>query len=255
MRFTTAVRRDPAVADWMRAHPGELGALAQRWFETMRACGDDVRELLHDGFPTACVGDTAFAYVAAFKGHVNVGFFRGAELPDPHALLEGTGKSMRHAKLRPGAAVDEAALLALVRAAYQDMQRQLAAPADEHREVAAAFFDEFVQAFTSFSGKVISQRYATPSLAMRADGTSALHSSAEAVASYFQQVVDDYHRLGVRRCRYRELEAVPLGRAGMLATVTWELLDEPGAVVESWRESYVLALRDGHWTVTMSVDH
>ena len=74
----------------MREHSGELGASAQRWFEVMRDCGDDVRELLHDDHPTACVGDAAFGYVNAFKAHVNVGFFRGAEIADPEGLLEGT---------------------------------------------------------------------------------------------------------------------------------------------------------------------
>src|ERR1043165_7745879 len=113
-RFSTASRRDPAIEGWMREHPGELGKIARRWFEVMRSRGDDVRELLHDGHPTACVGDAAFAYVNAFKAHVNVGFFCGTELPDPAGLLEGSGKFMRHVKLRPGVAVDEAALQALI---------------------------------------------------------------------------------------------------------------------------------------------
>jgi len=109
----------------MRDHPGELGAIAHQWFAVMRACGDDVRELLHDGHPTACVGEAAFAYTNAFKAHVNVGFFRGAELADPHGLLEGTGKLMRHVKLRPGQSVDPAALQRLVHAAYQQMKQRL----------------------------------------------------------------------------------------------------------------------------------
>ena len=67
----------------MREHTGELGEISQRWFEVMRDCGDDIRELLHDGHPTACVSEAAFAYVNAFKAHVNVGFFRGAEIADP----------------------------------------------------------------------------------------------------------------------------------------------------------------------------
>ena len=100
-RFPTSVKRDPAIDVWMREHSGELGTTAQRWFEVMRGCGEDVRELLHDGHPTACVGDAAFGYVNAFSAHVNVGFFRGAELSDPSGLLEGTGKRMRHVKLRP----------------------------------------------------------------------------------------------------------------------------------------------------------
>lgn len=109
----------------MQAHPGELGKIAQHWFTLIRACGDDVRELLHDGHPTACVGDAAFAYVNAFTAHVNVGFFRGAELADPGHLLEGTGKYMRHVKLRPGQQVDSQALLTLVETAYRDMQARL----------------------------------------------------------------------------------------------------------------------------------
>ena len=126
-RFPSAVRRDPRIDAWMHEHAGELGAIAQRWFEVMRGCGDDVRELLHDGHPTACVGDAAFAYVNAFTAHVNVGFFRGAELSDPSGLLEGAGKSMRHVKLRPEREVDAAALKKLIETAYTDMKRRLKA--------------------------------------------------------------------------------------------------------------------------------
>ena len=110
----------------MHDHSDELGAIAQRWFEVMRDCGDDVRELLHDGAPTACVGDAAFAYVNAFKAHVNVGFFRGAEIADPEDLLEGTGKFMRHVKLRPERDVD-ATLMKLIKTAYTDMKSRLRA--------------------------------------------------------------------------------------------------------------------------------
>jgi hypothetical protein len=128
-RFPTAVKRDPAIDLWMHDHAGPLGTIAQRWFQVMRQCGNDVRELLHDGHPTACVGDAAFAYVNAFTAHVNVnvGFFRGAELPDPHGLLEGTGKFMRHVKLRPDRDINAAALTKLIETAYIDMQRRLKA--------------------------------------------------------------------------------------------------------------------------------
>ena len=126
-RFSSSVRRDPAIEAWMRDHAGELGAMARRWFMAMRNCGDDVREVLHDGCPTACVADAAFAYVNSFKAHVNVGFFRGAEIPDPGGLLEGNGKLMRHVKLRPGEDVDATALMGLIRTAYVDMKRRLTA--------------------------------------------------------------------------------------------------------------------------------
>ena len=111
----------------MHEHSGALGVIARHWIEVMRGCGDDVRELLHDGHPTACVGDAAFAYVNVFKAHVNVGFFRGAELVDPQSLLEGTGRFMRHVKLRPDRDVDATALMKLIEAAYADMRRRLKA--------------------------------------------------------------------------------------------------------------------------------
>jgi hypothetical protein len=127
LRFPGSVKRDPAIGVWMHEHSGELGAIARRWFEVMRDCGDDVRELLHDGHPTACVGDAAFAYVNAFKAHVNVGFFRGAEIADPEGLLEGTGKFMRHVKLRAERDVDATPLMKLIETAYTDMKARLKA--------------------------------------------------------------------------------------------------------------------------------
>src|SRR5579864_4714807 len=121
LRFPSSVKRDPAIDHWMKEHSNELGAIACHWFEVMRKCGNDVREVLHDGHPTACVGDAGFAYVNAFRAHVNVGFFRGAEIADPEGLLEGTGKFMRHVKLRPGRDFNSPALMKLIQTAYRDM--------------------------------------------------------------------------------------------------------------------------------------
>src|SRR3979490_2013566 len=118
-RLPHAVVRAPAVAAWFSGPDDELRRFAQPWFERMRGCGADVRELLHDGHPTACVGDAAFGYVNAFRAHVNVGFFHGAMLDDPAGLLEGTGKRMRHVKLRFAQPVNAVALRELIAAAYR----------------------------------------------------------------------------------------------------------------------------------------
>ena len=109
---------------WFDARRPELGGIAREWFLRMRRCGSDVRELLHDGHPTACVGDAAFGYTNSFTAHVNVGFFQGATLPDPAGLLQGAGKYMRHVKLRPGAPLETAALETLITAAYLDIRRR-----------------------------------------------------------------------------------------------------------------------------------
>lgn len=124
-RLPAAVKRDPAIDAWLEVRSVALGAIARRWFLRMRECGKDVRELIHDGCPVACVGDAAFGYVNVFRAHASVGFFQGAELVDPLGLLEGSGKRMRHVKVKPNADVDPVALGALIDAAYADIKERL----------------------------------------------------------------------------------------------------------------------------------
>lgn len=121
-RIDGTVEEDAAIEAWFAERPNGLGALAREWFALMRGCGDEVREVLHDGCPVACLGDVAFGYVNTFTSHVNIGFFRGASLADPAHMLEGSGKAMRHVKLRPGAPFNGEALEVLIRAAYCDIK-------------------------------------------------------------------------------------------------------------------------------------
>jgi hypothetical protein len=125
LRFTGAVELDPAIDAWFKKHSGELGRIARQWFEVMRKCGDEVRELVHDGCPVACLGDAPFGYVNVFTSHVNVGFFQGTALPDPAHLLQGDGKFMRHVKIETGTAVSSEALSRLIEAAYSDIKARL----------------------------------------------------------------------------------------------------------------------------------
>ena len=125
LRFDSTLERDPAIDARMKNHAGELGAIAQQWFQVMRSCGDEVRELFHDGCPVACLGDVPFAYVNVFTAHVNVGFFQGASLRDPAHLLQGSGKFMRHVKLKPGTAIDAASLRKLIESAYSAIKMRV----------------------------------------------------------------------------------------------------------------------------------
>lgn len=125
LRFDGTRERDPAVEAWLTRHEGALGAIARRWFEEMRKCGDEVRELVHDGCPVACLGDAPFGYVNVFTSHANVGFFHGAALRDPGHLLEGSGRYMRHVKLRPETEIDDAALSRLIESAWEDIRARV----------------------------------------------------------------------------------------------------------------------------------
>ena len=127
LRFSGGEKRDPTIEAWLKGPPNELADLVRPWFAKMRACGEDVLELMHDGCPTACVEDAAFAYVSIHKAHANVGFFHGVDLEDPARLLEGTGKRMRHVKLKPGQPVNAKALAALIDAAYLNIKLLLRA--------------------------------------------------------------------------------------------------------------------------------
>jgi len=72
-------------------------------------------------------GRCAFGYVNVFTSHVNVGFFHGVALPDPARLLQGTGKFMRHVKLKPGTATNAAELSRLIDTAYSDINARVEA--------------------------------------------------------------------------------------------------------------------------------
>jgi hypothetical protein len=124
-RLSGAVRRDPAVDAWFDLQDAALGPIARHWFTSLRNCGPDVRELMHDGCPVACVEDAAFAYTKVSKAHVNLGFYQGAAIRDPSRLLQGDGKFMRHVKLRTVGAPNPEAIEALILAAYRDVRLRL----------------------------------------------------------------------------------------------------------------------------------
>lgn len=126
LRLSGAGKRDPIIEEWLNRTDAST-AVARTWFKRIRACGEDVVELMHDGCPLACVEDAPFAYVNVFKSHTNVGFFYGAHLDDPARLLEGTGKNMRHVKLKPGREPDAVALADLIDASYLDAKSRLRA--------------------------------------------------------------------------------------------------------------------------------
>ncbi len=130
-RFPAARKHDPAVDAWLDTRSPELGAIARAWFGELRRSGTDVQELMHDGCPVACVGDVAFGYVNVFTSHVNVGFYFGADLDDPADLLVGTGKRMRHVKLRPGDDHDAGALRCLIEDAYTNLKTRIGSAGDE----------------------------------------------------------------------------------------------------------------------------
>jgi hypothetical protein len=64
-----------------------------------------------------------YAYIGVQESHVNLGFYHGTSLLDPHKVLEGNGKKLRHIKLHEPAVVEGAPIAALLREAIDDRKR------------------------------------------------------------------------------------------------------------------------------------
>ena len=128
-------------------------------------------------------------------------------------------------------------------------------PGVARAEAVRGFFADFDAAFASFDGDVIARRYAEPYLACRADGSSEILPDAAATGRYFHLIVTQYHESGVRSCTHRDLDVVEVGGRHMLATVTWDLLDEDGIPTVTWRESYLLVDEGGELRVRTSIDY
>lgn len=125
LRFSDKDIQPITFEKWLAQKPEALRPLAAKWFEVIKNIGPEVQAIFHDNYPIGCFDDAPFAYVNVYTAHVNVGFFYGAYLPDPFGLLEGTGKHMRHVKLRPDNPDHKKALTTLISAAYKDIVSRL----------------------------------------------------------------------------------------------------------------------------------
>ncbi len=114
----------------------KLGQPAQQ------ACMRRLRAVIFDLHPDACevvrLGERAatygvgpkkmsegYAYIMPHTAWVNLGFFRGADLPDPAGLLEGTGAKLRHVKIRALEDIERAPTRALLVAALKERRDAL----------------------------------------------------------------------------------------------------------------------------------
>ena len=120
---------------------------------------------------------------------------------------------------------------------------------------AVAFFDEFVEAFGTFDGLVVAQRYHQPFIAVHADESIETMQDHSEISEYFQKFLDSYYLDGCRSCSYKDLVVIEVSDSCILATVTWELYDTNKSLVSSWRESYNIVSTNSKMLVLTSIDH
>ena len=124
--MTNEPSTDSRFDEILAARSAEVAALARRVQALVRdtlpdldwvpnhgqeGIGFGVNQYGHDGWGVGVIG--------VAKNWVTLGFMRGAQLPDPHGIVEGTGRNVRHVKVRTAQAFEERrdALIALLRAA------------------------------------------------------------------------------------------------------------------------------------------
>jgi len=104
------------VDEFIDRMPPEQPGIARSLRAIVRQTAPDLSETIKWGYP-CYLGKGNVCSIIPYRDHVNLAFFRGAELDDPDGLLEGTGKAMRHVKVCSVGDSRERALAALVRAA------------------------------------------------------------------------------------------------------------------------------------------
>ena len=91
---------NPEVTDYINNAPGEQKEIMNTLRTLIHQTVENVTEEFNWSRPIFKL-DKDFAYLQSNKNHVNLGFYIGFQkLNDPKSLLEGTGKTMRHIKLR-----------------------------------------------------------------------------------------------------------------------------------------------------------
>ena len=109
---------NPKVDDHINKLSSPVKAIAERLREIVRDASPDLTEHYKWNMPVYA-GTKDVCYIGAFKKHVNLGFYRGAELNDRDNLLEGTGKSLRHVKIASLDDIDKRSLSALIKDAVK----------------------------------------------------------------------------------------------------------------------------------------
>ena len=112
----------------------DLAAIARRLRAIIRAVDVSTVETVRLGDNAATYGvgprkmSDGYAYIMPMRGYINLGFYQGALLADPQRLLEGTGKGLRHVKIRSVAEANRPPIRALVGAALARRRKGASAP-------------------------------------------------------------------------------------------------------------------------------
>lgn len=114
----TARKRTQGVDAYVKELPKEQQPIVEGLRAFIFANAPHLTEKLKWGNPTY-IGRSNVCWIISYRDHVDFGFFRGTELPDPKGILEGTGKGLRHVKIYRRDDIPEKLLRSLLVAALK----------------------------------------------------------------------------------------------------------------------------------------
>ena len=111
-----------SVRAWLENLPAEKKPIIERLRRLIEAVAPEAHETIYHDALWFGPPDSGYPilYITVFKAHVNLGFFYGGFVPDPERLLVGSGKRMRHIKIRSVQECENPAITRLLAQAWAD---------------------------------------------------------------------------------------------------------------------------------------
>jgi len=116
------------VQAWLEKLPAGKKPIIETLSNLIASVAPEAHEMIyHDalGYGPTDSGFYRILYITVFKEHVNLGFFFGGYVPDPEGLLIGSGKRLRHIKIRSVQDCENPAIRSLLAEAWVDGLRQV----------------------------------------------------------------------------------------------------------------------------------
>ena len=127
---------DPRLLTFLAAYDRAISELALALREIVLDEAPDAVESIYDAYNAVAIGFSftgrlkdGFCHIATYSGHVNLGLNRGSILPDPHHVLEGTGKMVRHIRIGRQSDLERPWLREYIRGAIEQVGRPESGPA------------------------------------------------------------------------------------------------------------------------------
>lgn len=135
-------RPSPELRKFLEPYGAEVTRLFLAARGAVLEAAPDASELVYDAYNAVAEAFTfsdrlreAFCHVAAYPKHVNLGFNRGVDLPDPERLLAGGGARIRHVRIAAAADLARPGVRALLRAAAAEGRERAAGVAAKPRAI------------------------------------------------------------------------------------------------------------------------